>query len=156
MPVVFHKKQDIGFPIGVDTVLVVPKNLRSCHYYINESDDPHSKSYMVLRDYLIKLIPTRALEFDELLSKFKTFLVVVASNQVIELEVPKVEEDSRTRIQGQLDAFLANPHKTLEKQENRDSAEPGVQTIFDMRKEILGSNSDKPILNPNHLFWGQR
>jgi len=151
MPVVYEKEISNS---TVETLLVKPKNLRACHYWINESEDTHSKSYSTLFRFLSTLVPRQSKRIEDLLFTFQTFLVIVPTSEVIVLEVPREEIDVRERIQGQFNKFLRNPYQEMT--EKSEEKVPDLKFIFGARAEILGNRGDKPILNPNSMLWGQK
>ncbi len=138
----------------IETILVKPKNLRACHYWINESEDTHSKSYSTLFRFLAGLVPSKTREVENLLFTFQTFLVVVPTSEVIVLEVPREEVDARARIQSQFNKFLKNPYQEMA--EKSEEKIPDLKFVFGARAEILRSRGDKPIINPNSMLYGQQ
>lgn len=133
--------------IPVVTVYVSPLNRSLCHYVINDSQ-MHTKDYESLQEFLIGLMPDKAVEIADLIARKVHFLLLPQDNTVQELKFDLDKENKALA-----EKILHSPIKTIERTHiqaqnpnNPDSIMKGLSRGQDSTKGSYLNNVLKKVL----------
>ena len=130
----------------IETVLVIPRNLRFCSYFVNGNDEEHAMHYDDIREYLIDLVPQQAKTIIDYVASRFNFVVFVNQGEVRRLTV----EDETTLQQAleqahkELYSNIANKKREVEKKKSK------TQTFLEKTNKLLGKLGQQDYLTKKY------